>query len=65
MSDIDPPMVTCDRCNGSGKDDRQNDCCGVEYDTDIEMCPLCLEHCGPSECNKCSGSGEIRKNEAD
>ena len=63
MSDIDPPMVTCDKCEGAlvcqvcgGSGDAVDT--GIILSAYVPCCPRCK---GDGQCFKCSGTGLIRK----
>jgi len=51
----------CTECNGHGSDETISDCCGATRDSDSGLCHECHDHCGPSECPDCNGTGILTK----
>lgn len=55
--DINPPEYKdCKYCDGTGKTGNSN-CCDGGFESDMEMCLECKEHCEEGECSECNGTG--------
>jgi RecJ-like exonuclease len=52
-------MKECTECEGKGEFEYLSDCCGSERDADTGLCHHCHDHCGPSQCPDCNGTGII------
>lgn len=50
----------CPDCDGRGHDESISDCCGATRDEDTCLCYACHEHCDPSVCPECNGTGIIK-----
>jgi RecJ-like exonuclease len=53
-------IAECELCNGKGSDECISDCCGEKREPDLGLCYYCHDHCGPSECPDCNGTGIIK-----
>ena len=47
----------CPLCDGVGSDKYISDCCGDTRDPYTGLCFFCHDHCGPSVCPDCNGTG--------
>ena len=57
---------TCKACHGKGYDDPPvSECCTAPMTNypDSDLCPDCLEHSNPSECEYCGGTGVMSEDE--
>jgi len=53
----DEDTKECELCEGKGSDESVSGCCGASRDEDTGLCYECHDHCGPSECPECDGTG--------
>ena len=57
LNERDEDTKECELCEGEGSDESISDCCGASRDEDTGLCYECHDHCGPSECPECDGTG--------
>ena len=50
----------CPACDGKGFDECISDCCGATRESDLGLCYECHDHCDPSVCPDCNGTGIIK-----
>jgi len=50
----------CPFCDGKGYDECISGCCGATRDPDLGLCHECHDHCDPSTCPECDGTGIIK-----
>lgn len=50
----------CPTCDGKGYDEYISDCCGATRESDLGLCYECHDHCDPSTCPDCNGTGIIK-----
>ena len=60
LNDRSEDINECEACAGHGSDESISDCCGATRDEDTMLCYECHDHCGPSTCPDCNGSGIIK-----
>ena len=57
LNERDEDVKECPYCEGKGFDDCISDCCGSTREPDLGLCYECHDHCDPSECPECDGTG--------
>lgn len=61
-ADIDRAMGgsldICPDCEGEGKILNESNCCGAAIICG-DLCAKCKEHCEPTKCETCDGTGEV------
>ena len=60
LNERDEDIKECELCNGLGFDDTISDCCGAKREPDLGLCYECYDHCDPSPCPDCMGTGIIK-----
>lgn len=56
-----PEYEECPECDGSGYFEDLSECCGDTRDPDTGLCHYCHDHCGPTECEDCHGTGILNQ----
>jgi hypothetical protein len=60
LNERDEVVKECELCDGKGFDETISDCCGATREPDLGMCYECHDHCDPSPCPDCNGTGIIK-----
>ena len=60
LNERDEDVKYCDLCAGIGYDETISDCCGATREPDLGLCYECKDHCDPSPCPDCNGTGIIK-----
>lgn len=57
LNDRTEDVKECTYCDGKGYDETISECCGAKREPDLCLCYECHEHCDPSKCLECNGTG--------